>query len=128
MIFTLLLTTFFTNSKSWASSSCVRVGVSPVVPATNIASDFVSIKWLINFKINTSGLQMDEANIDVIKLAGGGVLQYEVSDGSDTYIIIHSNGYGEKPEIDLSEYEIVYNSQDEYDGVIKDYQTVIAKK
>ena len=114
------------DSNSYKSSdniNCLNYGLK----ITNYDL-FENIKWLINFKINTSGLQMDEANIDVIKLAGGGVLQYEVSDGSDTYIIIHSNGYGEKPEIDLSEYEIVYNSQDEYDGVIKDYQTVIAKK
>ena len=53
---------------------------------------YENYKALINFKQKISGLHASTCQLNVESLNGGATLKYTVSDGTDEYIVIHSNG------------------------------------
>ena len=94
---------------------------------------FEQYKALIAFKINNSGLHLDNPEINVENLNSNSVLKYTIMDGEDEYLIIHANGSNHGFSVDTSLYEVVINTLDNdftpsATSNISSFQTLVLKK
>ena len=71
---------------------------------------FENYKALVKFKQEATQLHASTCQIQVEDLDGGAVLKYKVTSGDKEYIVIHCNGVGAKTTIDLSAYEVYWDT------------------
>ena len=71
---------------------------------------FENYKALIKFKQEATQLHASTCQIQVEELDGGVVLKYKVTSGDKEYMVIHTNGVGAKTAIDLSAYEVYWDT------------------
>ena len=71
---------------------------------------FENYKALIKFKQEATQLHASTCQIQVEELDGGITLKYKVTSGNKEYMVIHSNGVGATTAIDLSAYEVYWDT------------------
>ena len=100
------------------------------------AEIFENYKALIKFKQEATQLHASTCQIQVEELDGGVTLKYKVTSGNKEYMVIHSNGVGATSSIDLSAYEVYWDTLGTLEVgaslssnfVPSKYQTLIALK
>ena len=71
---------------------------------------FENYKALVKFKQEATQLHASTCQIQVDDLDGGAVLKYKVTSGNKEYMVIHCNGVGARTAIDLSAYEVYWDT------------------
>ena len=71
---------------------------------------FENYKALIKFKQDAEQLHASTCQIQVDTLDGGAVLKYKVTSGDQEFMVIHCNGVGATTSIDLSAYQVYWDT------------------
>ena len=71
---------------------------------------FENYKALVKFKQEATQLHASTCQIQVDALDNGAVLKYKVTSGNKEYMVIHCNGVGATTAIDLSAYEVYWDT------------------
>ncbi len=94
---------------------------------------FETYQKLISFKQKVSDLHQDNSYITITREQNGAIFKYELTDGTNYYLVIHGNGLVNNYSLDTKGYEVYLDTLNIYQGkvdsiTLNPYQTIILKK